>query len=98
VQVMSRSVRGGVIASYFVVFWARRRREWKLASGTRVFFHAYHRIDEPRENRTLETGARIPRTPAGVRILFSCNNPMLRSPCSLNLGLIYFHASGVQGV
>jgi cytochrome d ubiquinol oxidase subunit I len=34
--------------------------------------------------------------PAGVRILFSCNDPRLRSPSSLNLGLIYFHASGVQ--
>jgi hypothetical protein len=34
--------------------------------------------------------------PAGVRILLSCNNPRLRSQCSLYLGLIYFHASGVR--
>jgi hypothetical protein len=33
--------------------------------------------------------------PAGVRILLSHNDPGLRSQCSLNPGLIYFHVSGV---
>jgi hypothetical protein len=34
--------------------------------------------------------------PAGMRMLLSGNNPGLRSQCSLNPGLIYFHASGVR--
>jgi DAACS family dicarboxylate/amino acid:cation (Na+ or H+) symporter len=58
----------------------------EISSGTGVFFHAYHWIDEPHENRTLERVRGFPAPRWGAHP-FSGNNPRFRSQCSLNLGL-----------